>query len=191
MSEIARALCDCELTRIVLDAASEPINLGRTARTYTGEQRRAVIARDAGCVWDGCGLAPRWLEVHHASWWDRDDGETSVANGVAVCSHHHHEIHRRDLRIERRPLAPGEVGLTTRRVRYILRTPDGRVVVGARLGDRAGPEPPGDGRAWHEPARPERPGIERSDDERSGPEPPVGHTTVRPLGDDGMLPLAV
>jgi hypothetical protein len=171
MSEVARALCDCELTRIVLDAASEPINLGRTARTYTGVQRRAVIARDAGCVWDGCGLAPRWLEVHHASWWDRDDGETSVANGVAVCSYHHHEIHRRDLTIERMPLDRGEVGTTTRRVRYVLATPDRRVVAGARPGERAGPEPPGD--------------------ERAGPEPRSGGRAPERALDDHTLPLAV
>ena len=172
-TEIAKALCDCDLTRIVLDAASEPINLGRTARTYTGVQRRGVIARDAGCVWEGCGMAPRWLEVHHADWWDRDDGETSVQNGVAVCCFHHHEIHRRDLSIERVPLDPGEVGMGARRVRYVLTTPDGRVAAGTPPGlERAGPEPPGLERAGPEPPGLERAGPEPPGLERAGPEPP-------------------
>ena len=129
-SEVARALCDCELTRVVLDAASEPVDLGRTVRTYTGVQRRGVLARDGACAWEGCGLAPRWLEVHHADWWHRDDGPTSVANGVAICSFHHGEVHRRDLTIRRVPLDREEVGATSRRVRYQITARDGTVVAG-------------------------------------------------------------
>lgn len=142
MSEVARALCDCEFTRIVLDARSEPVDLGRTARTYTGVQRRAVLARDGACAWEGCGLAPRWLEVHHGHWWDRDDGPTSVENGVAICAFHHGEVHRRDLRIRRVQLDPAEVGATSRRVGYLLTTPDGRVVAGRTQASEA-PGPAG------------------------------------------------
>ena len=137
MSEVARALCDCELTRIVLDARSEPVDLGRTQRTYTGVQRRGVIARDGGCAWEGCAMAARWCEIHHMTWWDRDDGRTAVEEGALVCSYHHHEIHRLDLRVRRRALEAAEVGATARRVGYVFSTPDGRVLAGA---------PPGRGR---------------------------------------------
>lgn len=170
-SEVARALCDCELTRIVLDAASEPLDLGRTERTYSGAQRRAVLARDAGCVWEGCGMAPRWLEIHHVRWWDRDDGPTSVANGVAACSFHHHEIHRRDLTVTRVALDRAEVGATPRRVRYSLTAPDGSLVAGAPRDERS-------------PAR----HAER-------PPPPVSPDTPSPGSpkspDEGTLPLAI
>ena len=126
-SEVLRVLCDCELTRVVLDAEGSPVDLGRTRRLYTGDQRRAVIVRDGGCGWPGCGARARYGEVHHVAWWDRDGGATSLANAVMLCSFHHHEVHRRDLRIERVPAGDAPPGEQPR-TRYRFRRREGSVV---------------------------------------------------------------
>jgi len=131
-SEVARALCDCQVTRIVTDATGVPVDLGRTARTYTGEQRRAVIARDRGCLWPGCDRPPRWCEVHHLRWWDRDGGETSVDCGALVCSFHHHEIHRLELAVTRHMIPRNQAPPGTGRARYVLTRSDGTVVADGR-----------------------------------------------------------
>lgn len=148
MSEVARILCDCELTRVVVNAEGTPVNLGRTRRLYTGPQRRAVIVRDRTCAFGDCGRPARWCEVHHIRWWDRDLGPTSVDNAILLCTFHHHEVHRHDLTIRRlRPDPPGASGVSTGghpRATYSFTTRDGRVVAGPRPGAsaRTGPDAP-------------------------------------------------
>jgi hypothetical protein len=109
MSELARALCDCEMTRIVMSAEGLPLDVGRTKRLFTVAQRRAVIARDGQCVWNGCEQHASRCEVHHIRWWDRDHGATSVTNAALLCKHHHSETHRLDLTIQRLEKPPGWV----------------------------------------------------------------------------------
>jgi hypothetical protein len=126
-------MCDCELTRIVIDADGAPLDLGRTQRVFTGPQRRAVIARDRGCAWPDCHAPARWAEIHHILWWERDTGPTSVDNGVLLCSYHHHEVHRRDLTITRVPLrrharAPGSPPDTLALARYEFRDGAGHTI---------------------------------------------------------------
>jgi hypothetical protein len=123
LSEVARALCDCELTRVVMNAEGAVLDLGRTQRTYTGAQRRAVITRDRACAWNDCTAQPRWCEVHHIRWWDRDTGPTSIDNAALLCTYHHHETHRRDLTLTRINRPPGDTA-----VRYHFHDPQGRLV---------------------------------------------------------------
>ncbi len=147
-SDLAVAMCDCAITRIVVDAAGAPLDLGRTARVFSGPQRRAVTARDRECIWPDCHMAGRWCHIHHTRWWERDGGTTAVDQGVLLCSFHHHEVHRRDLAVvrldstgPRGPAAapPSPVGTVPRR--YEIRDRAGRAI-GTRAGPRSGREPP-------------------------------------------------
>ena len=107
-SELAQVLCDCAVTRIAIGADGTPLDLGRTQRLFTGEQRRAVIARDRECIWPGCHMPARWSQIHHIVWWERDNGRTCVDDGCLLCAFHHHEVHRLDLTITRITRTPDE-----------------------------------------------------------------------------------
>ena len=137
-SEVARLLCDCELTRVVVDADEQPLDLGRTKRQFTAGQRRAVTTRDGGCFWPGCGTPTRWCEVHHLVWWDRDGGATDVLDGALACSFHHHELHRRDLAVTRYTVPTAACGPGESRTRYAVQTPGGHVLADGRPEDDVG-----------------------------------------------------
>ncbi|NKS40460.1 DUF222 domain-containing protein [Rhodococcus hoagii] len=86
-----RLACDCHLTPIVMDDGV-PLNLGRTSRTVSKKQRRALIARDHGCAFPGCGTPPAHCEGHHVKHW-ADGGPTDLDNLVLLCRYHHTLLH--------------------------------------------------------------------------------------------------
>ena len=86
--EARRLACDAGLIPVVLGSKSEPLDVGRERRLVTRALRAALVHRDRGCVFPHCTAKPAACEAHHiVPWWA--GGETSLANMVLLCPHHH------------------------------------------------------------------------------------------------------
>jgi hypothetical protein len=92
----------CSVSRVLLGADSEVLDVGRKTRVWSAAQRRAIIARDRHCQADGCDRGPRWCDIHHLDHWG-DKGETAVENGILYCRWHHTEEHLKQTHTPRRP----------------------------------------------------------------------------------------
>jgi hypothetical protein len=91
--ETARRLrCDANVQRVSLDADAVPLALGRATRTFTPDQFRYFVVRDAHCRGPGCQVAAAHCEAHHLDEWHRDDGPTDVDNGALFCRGHCHRM---------------------------------------------------------------------------------------------------
>lgn len=89
---VQRLACDCNVTRILLGADSQVIDVGRSRRTVSAPLRRVLEARDRGCRWPGCDRPARWSAAHHVVHWSRG-GATDLDNLVLLCSRHHWMVH--------------------------------------------------------------------------------------------------
>lgn len=92
-------LCDPDLYTIVSDSLGVPLKMGRKVRLATAAQRRAMAARDGGCVFPGCESPPEWTDAHHARHWEHG-GSTDVDAMLSLCRHHHGVAHRRGWNLE-------------------------------------------------------------------------------------------
>ncbi|MEW1585520.1 DUF222 domain-containing protein [Micromonospora vinacea] len=90
---VRRLACDAAILPAVLNGASQPLDVGRQRRLIAGPLRRALVLRDRGCAFPGCDRPPRWCDAHHIQHW-ADGGDTSLANAVLLCGHHHRHVHR-------------------------------------------------------------------------------------------------
>jgi Domain of unknown function (DUF222) len=81
------------VTPMLVRGAREVLDLGRSARLFSPAQKLALVERDGGCAWPGCHRPPSHAQAHHIKWWKRDRGRTNLANGIMLCSHHHHRVH--------------------------------------------------------------------------------------------------
>ncbi len=86
--------CEADILPIVLNGASEPLDIGRAKRLFTRSQRMALAARDQGCIFPGCTAPLGICESHHVKHWKAHGGKTNVNNGALLCPYHHHVIHK-------------------------------------------------------------------------------------------------
>ena len=89
---VRRLACDAEITRVVVDPPSQPLDVGRATRTVPSQLRNALIVRDRGCVAEGCDRPPAWTEAHHVVHW-AEGGNTALDNLVLLCRTHHRKVH--------------------------------------------------------------------------------------------------
>lgn len=87
---LARLACDAVLQRVVVDPSLGPLDVGREHRLVTLAQRRALAARDGGCVI--CGAPPDWCDAHHVVPWSHG-GPSDLANYALLCPAHHTAVH--------------------------------------------------------------------------------------------------
>jgi len=82
-------------------APVDPLYVGRSARTISGRQFKALVVRDRTCVVTGCNARPAQCAGHHVQHW-LDGGRTDLDNLVLLCHRHHHDHHDRGHDLEHR-----------------------------------------------------------------------------------------
>jgi Domain of unknown function (DUF222) len=93
---VRKLACDAQVLPALLGTDAQPLDLGRSSRTFTPAQRRALGLRDGnGCAFPGCDRPLVWCDGHHIRHWI-DGGPTDLANGILLCCYHHTTIHLGD-----------------------------------------------------------------------------------------------
>lgn len=84
--------CSGDLVPVLVDENHQPLDVGDTQYVFPPKIRTAIIARDEGCTYPGCGAPAPWCDCHHLVRF-RDNGPTSVDNGALLCGRHHRYVH--------------------------------------------------------------------------------------------------
>jgi hypothetical protein len=89
---VRRLACGAGIIPAVLGSTGQVLDLGRSARTATPAQRKALAVRDDGCAFPGCERPPGWTDAHHIQHWNHL-GPTDLENLVLLCGYHHRTVH--------------------------------------------------------------------------------------------------
>ena len=91
LETLERWACDCSVIP-VLESNGELLDIGRKSRNIPTGMRRAMVQRDGGCRFPGCGQK-RFIQGHHVEYWTRDLGPTKLPNLLSLCRYHHRCLH--------------------------------------------------------------------------------------------------
>jgi hypothetical protein len=97
LTVLERWACESAIGRVVMQGQSLPLDVGKITYTATDGQRRALAARDRGCIVPGCKRKARWCEAHHVVPWPQ--GPTNIKNLVLLCKRHHKHLHAHYIKI--------------------------------------------------------------------------------------------
>jgi len=112
-----RLACDAHIIPVVLNGEGVPLDVGRSRRLATDDQRRALRAMYRTCGIGDCDVPFDRCEIHHINAWTAAQGETNLDSLIPGCTRHHHLVHEGRWSLE---LDPGTRELT-------ITMPDGTV----------------------------------------------------------------
>lgn len=87
-----RLACDANVCRLLTGPNSEILDLGRSKRTVSAAQWKALRVRDRHCQFAGCRRPWTWCDAHHLIAWIQG-GLTDIGELVLVCRFHHTLLH--------------------------------------------------------------------------------------------------
>jgi hypothetical protein len=105
MRVAAQVACAGGIQRVLFDDHGRIVSIGTSGRIFNALQRRAIVARDGGCIIPGCTVPATWCEIHHVQEHSQG-GPTHTDNGVALCWHHHRTLHLSEWQIRMRDGVP-------------------------------------------------------------------------------------
>ena len=95
-----RHACDPSVSWLLGHAELERERASDAQRQIPASTRRALVARDRDCVFQGCHRPATWCDGHHLVWWTRG-GKTELPNLALVCGRHHRMLHEEGWILER------------------------------------------------------------------------------------------
>src|SRR5437867_2455320 len=100
-AETSRRLA-CDAGRVIMrhDVDGRVLEVGARTRTIPPALRRALLHRDRGCRFPGCGN--RFVQGHHIHHWAQG-GPTTLSNLAALCRRHHRAVHEEGFNVVRGP----------------------------------------------------------------------------------------
>lgn len=89
---VRRLACDADLIPVVLGGDGVPLDLGRSRRLASADQRKALASMYATCAHPDCSVPVRKCRIHHLDPW-HPDGETNLDRLIPLCERNHHDVH--------------------------------------------------------------------------------------------------
>ncbi|MGI5492107.1 DUF222 domain-containing protein [Microtetraspora malaysiensis] len=97
VSDIHRLARTSSLARLVMNADSEILDMGRKVRRATAAQRRSILARYTSCMVDDCPLPAHLCQIDHIDNWS-DGGATDLDKLGPTCQFHNRDRYRHPAR---------------------------------------------------------------------------------------------
>jgi hypothetical protein len=88
MTDVVRLASHAYHYLVIFDHVGRVLNLGRSKRIASPDQRIVLHSKDRGCTFPGCTVPGFLTEVHHAECDWADDGQTNVNDLTLGCGPH-------------------------------------------------------------------------------------------------------